>query len=96
MRDTRGKEAPKVENAPYGPVAQRIEQRFPKPCVAGSIPVGASFEKPYFKTDSRFISTLRVVTLSQRYPLNYPLVSVRVIEPGFGNLHLTVTPADAD
>src|SRR5215469_589060 len=33
---------------PFGPVAQGIEQRFPKPRVAGSIPVGATLNSSHF------------------------------------------------
>ena len=31
-----------MKKEPYGPVAQWIERRFPKPCVGGSNPLGAA------------------------------------------------------
>ncbi len=38
----------------HGSVAQRIERRFPKPCVTGSIPVGAVLTKPITARVSAF------------------------------------------
>jgi hypothetical protein len=37
----RNEEVSAVSENKYGPVAQRIEQRFPKPLVGGSTPPGA-------------------------------------------------------
>ena len=46
-----------MKKEPYGPVAQWIERRFPKPCVGGSNPLGA-------------VPTIRLVRIKILKPLD--------------------------
>ena len=45
----------------FAPVAQRIERRFPKPCVGGSNPLGSANLKPLENIDISVISAVFVL-----------------------------------
>lgn len=47
----------------YGSVAQRIERRFPKPCVGGSSPLGAATTKSIKTRDSAFLGPLSLLII---------------------------------
>ena len=54
----------------FAPVAQRIERRFPKPCVGGSSPLGgASIFRSAFA--GLFYCKLRVTGMAQNMPRGY-------------------------
>jgi hypothetical protein len=59
----RNEEVSAVSEKKYGPVAQRIEQRFPKPLVGGSTPPGAPTLQT--RTSSRFYITISVSSFAR-------------------------------
>ena len=45
----------------FAPVAQRIERRFPKPCVGGSNPLGSANLKPLENIDASVLTAVFVL-----------------------------------
>ena len=72
-----------VKRSLFAPVAQRIEQRFPKPCVTGSTPVGGTFIWEDRTLDRGFLEGETLWIIKQNYGVDF-------VVPSKNKLNITI------